>query len=285
MSVSGIALIDKPQGFTSHDVVGKLRGVLKTRKVGHAGTLDPMATGLLVIGVGSGTKLMTYLSGSDKSYQATVRLGQSTFTDDAEGEILSTASKSQMDQLTADQITAAIESFRGKQKQIPSRVSAKKIDGKRAYDLAREGKDFELKAVEVEISRIESTSPRFGELVDVDIEVDCSSGTFIRAIARDLGEKLGVGAHLTALRRTRVGSFSIEHSTAIDDVKPMSMVEAARKILPIIEIDAKQETELSFGRQIDVESEFEYLAAVSGDRLVAIVSGGKRLSPKTVFNG
>lgn len=285
MSASGIALIDKPNGFTSHDAVAKLRGVLKTRKVGHAGTLDPMATGLLVIGVGSGTKLMTYLSGSDKSYQATVRLGQTTFTDDAEGEVVAQAEQSELDSLTPEEITKAINSFLGKQQQVPSRVSAKKIDGKRAYDLAREGKEFKLEAVEVEISRIESSQPKFDQLIDVDIAIDCSSGTFIRAIARDLGEKLGVGAHLTALRRTKVGHFGIDEATAIDDAEPMSMVTAARKILPIIEISNSQETELSFGRQLEIESDSEFLAAVNGDKLVAIVSGGKRLSPKTVFNG
>lgn len=285
MSASGIALIDKPNGFTSHDAVAKLRGVLKTRKVGHAGTLDPMATGLLVIGVGSGTKLMTYLSGSDKSYQATVRLGQTTFTDDAEGEVVAQADQAEIDSLTPEEITKAINSFLGKQQQVPSRVSAKKIDGKRAYDLAREGKEFKLEAVEVEISRIESSQPKFDQLIDVDIAIDCSSGTFIRAIARDLGEKLGVGAHLTALRRTKVGHFGIDEATAIDDAEPMSMVTAARKILPIIEISNSQETELSFGRQLEIESDSEFLAAVNGDKLVAIVSGGKRLSPKTVFNG
>lgn len=285
MSASGIALIDKPPGFTSHDVVAKLRGVLSTRKVGHAGTLDPMATGLLVIGVGAGTKLMTYLSGADKSYQATVRLGQATFTDDAEGEVIAEAEKSKIDRLTAEEISKAINSFLGKQQQIPSRVSAKKIDGKRAYDLAREGKEFELDSVEVEISRIASSQPKFGQMIDVDIEVDCSSGTFIRAIARDLGEKLGVGAHLTALRRTRVGDFSIEQATTIDDAEPMSMATAARKILPIIEIDANQEKELSFGRQLEIESDSKFLAAVNEDKLVAIVAGGKTLSPKTVFNG
>ncbi|MDR9362606.1 MAG: tRNA pseudouridine(55) synthase TruB [Microbacteriaceae bacterium] len=285
MSVSGIALIDKPKGFTSHDAVAKLRGVLGTRKVGHAGTLDPMATGLLVIGVGSGTKLMTYLSGSNKSYQATVRLGQTTFTDDAEGEVIAQAEQSELDSLTPEEIKTVINSFLGKQQQVPSRVSAKKIDGKRAYDLAREGEEFELKAVEVEISRIESSQPKFNQLIDVDIAVDCSSGTFIRAIARDLGEKLGVGAHLTALRRTKVGDFSIDQATAIDEAAPMSMVEAAKKILPIIEIDNSQETELSFGRQLEIESDSEFLAAVNGDKLVAIVSGGKKISPKTVFNG
>ena len=285
MSISGIALIDKPQGFTSHDVVAKLRGVLGTRKIGHAGTLDPMATGLLVIGVGAGTKLMTYLSGSDKTYQATVRLGEATFTDDAEGETVFSASKSELEGISAEDIVEAVSSFEGKQLQVPSRVSAKKIDGKRAYDLAREGKDFQLEAVQVEVARIEPGSPRFGEYIDFEIEVDCSSGTFIRALARDIGQKLGVGGHLTALRRTRVGKFDIDEATDIQEAHPMSMAEAAGRILPVVEIDDSQQQELSFGRQLDIQSEHEFLAAVYGDRLIAIVSGGKKLSPKTVFNG
>ena len=285
MSNSGIALIDKPQGFTSHDVVAKLRGILGTRKIGHAGTLDPMATGLLVVGVGSGTRLMNYLSGSSKSYAATVRLGQATFTDDAEGEITAVADQSELRNLTSELILETISSFQGVQLQKPSKVSAKKIDGKRAYDLARAGEDFELAAVEVEITRIESSQPRFGDWIDVDIEVDCSSGTFIRSIARDLGENLGVGGHLTALRRTKVGNFELADAQLLEDVSPMGMVEAARKILPVVEIDEAEETELSFGRQIYRSSDFEHLAAIHGDRLIAIVSGGKTLSPKTVFNG
>lgn len=285
MPASGIALVDKPQGFTSHDVVAKLRGVLGTKKVGHAGTLDPAATGLLVVGVGSGTKLMTYLSGADKSYLATVRLGQATFTDDAEGDVVSSASKSSLAKISAEVISEAVGSFQGKQVQIPSRVSAKKIGGKRAYELAREGKDFEIEGVEVEVSRIEHSEPRYGEFIDLDIEVDCSSGTFIRAIARDLGEALGVGAHLTSLRRTRVGNFTIDQAKSISDAVPIPMFSAAQEILPIVEVSVDEEQDLSFGRKIDRESDFEFLAATREGRLVAIVSGGKKLSPKTVFNG
>ena len=285
MSASGIALIDKPSGFTSHDVVAKLRGVLGTRKIGHAGTLDPMATGLLVVGVGAGTKLMTYLSGADKSYLATVRLGASTFTDDAEGELISRADTEDLRNISPEQIESAVAQFQGRQSQVPSQVSAKKVDGKRAYELAREGKKFELKPAEIEITKITSSNYRFGEFIDFDLSVDCSSGTFIRAIARDLGQKLGVGAHLTKLRRTRVGQFSIENADPVESASPMSMVDAARKILPILEISESQATELSFGRQLDDSSEHEHLAAVCGDRLVAVVSGGKTISPKTVFNG
>jgi len=284
MTPAGLALIDKPQGFTSHDVVAKLRGVLGTRKVGHAGTLDPMATGLLVVGVGPGTKLMTYLSGADKSYLATVRLGVATFTDDAEGETTAVATKDQLEKLNPQQILSALGEFEGVQLQLPSRVSAKKIGGKKAYELAREGKEFELKPAEIEIYKIKGSDPRFGEFIDLDIQVECSSGTFIRAIARDLGEKLGVGAHLTKLRRTRVGPFSVDNATNIENASPMKMTDAAKALLPVVSIDEQEQTELSFGRALDVQSESEYLAAINGDKLVAIVSGGKRLSPKTVFN-
>ena len=284
MTSAGLALIDKPQGYTSHDVVAKLRGVLGTRKVGHAGTLDPMATGLLVVGVGAGTKLMTYLSGADKSYLATVRLGIRTFTDDAEGETTSVATRDQLEKLNPQRILSALGEFEGVQLQLPSRVSAKKIGGKKAYELAREGKEFELEPVEIEIYKIRGSQPRFGEFIDLDIEVECSSGTFIRAIARDLGEKLGVGAHLTKLRRTRVGPFSVDNATNIENASPMKMTDAAKALLPVVSIDEQEQTELSFGRALDVQSESEYLAAINGDKLVAIVSGGKRLSPKTVFN-
>lgn len=284
MTSAGLALIDKPQGFTSHDVVAKLRGVLGTRKVGHAGTLDPMATGLLVVGVGAGTKLMTYLTGADKSYLATFRLGVSTFTDDAEGETTAVATKDKLEKLDSQQILSAVREFEGVQLQLPSKVSAKKIGGKKAYELAREGKEFELKPVEIEIYKIKASQPRFGEYIDLDIEVECSSGTFIRAIARDLGEKLGVGAHLTKLRRTKVGPFSVENATNIENATPMKMTDAAAALLPVISVSEQEQTELTFGRALDVESEFEHLAAINGDRLVAIVSGGKKLSPKTVFN-
>jgi len=243
-----------------------------------------MATGLLVVGVGSGTKLMTYLSGADKSYSATVRLGVRTFTDDAEGETTSVATKDQLEKLNPQQILSALGEFEGVQLQLPSKVSAKKIGGKKAYELAREGKEFELKPVEIEIYKIKGSQPRFGEFIDLDIEVECSSGTFIRAIARDLGEKLGVGAHLTKLRRTKVGPFIVENATSIENATPIKMADAAKALLPVVSVNDQEQTELSFGRALDVQSECEYLAAINGDRLVAIVSGGKRLSPKTVFN-
>ncbi len=212
---AGLVLIDKPQGFTSHDVVAKLRKKLGTKKIGHAGTLDPMATGLLVLGVDAGTKLLTFLVGADKTYEARIRLGQSTVTDDAEGEVLSETSALHLNIAT---IEAEISKLRGRISQTPSAVSAIKVDGKRAYDLVREGKEVELKSRDVEVSRFEITSEI--EIVDqyleFDVAVDCSSGTYIRALARDLGAALGVGGHLRALRRTRVGGYLVSDASQLD---------------------------------------------------------------------
>ena len=284
MPANGIALIDKPAGFTSHDVVAKLRGVLKTKKVGHAGTLDPEATGLLVIGVGQGTKLMTYLSGATKSYSAKVLLGKSTTTDDAQGEVLESADKSEIQNLDQAQLEKTVETFMGRQMQLPSKVSAKKIDGKKAYELVREGKEFELEPAEIEITKLEMTNFNKNEFIEFDLEVDCSSGTFIRALARDIGNSLGIGGHLTGLRRTKVGGFSVEGATEIQSAEPMSMVEAAKEILPIREVSDSEANDVSFGRSLAYESEHEFLGLVHGDRLIAIASGGEKLSPKTVFN-
>jgi tRNA pseudouridine55 synthase len=284
MPANGIALIDKPAGFTSHDVVAKLRGVLRTKKVGHAGTLDPEATGLLVIGVGQGTKLMTYLSGASKSYLAKVLLGQSTTTDDAQGKVLESADKSEIQNVDQAQLEKTVETFMGRQMQLPSKVSAKKIDGKKAYELVREGKEFELEPVEIEITKLEMTNFNKNEFIEFDLEVDCSSGTFIRALARDIGNSLGIGGHLTGLRRTRVGGFSVEGATEIQSAEPMSMLKAAKEILPIREVSDSEANDISFGRSLASESEHEFLGLVHGDRLIAIASGGDKLSPKTVFN-
>ena len=204
--VSGIALIDKQQGFTSHDVVAKLRKLLGTKKIGHAGTLDPMATGLLLMGVGAGTKLMQFLSGLDKTYLATIRLGASSSTDDAQGELEELRDASQV---SREQLETEILKLTGNIEQVPSSVSAIKVDGKRAYDLVRAGEEVVLKSRRVTVSRFEIVGEPLvvDKYLDINVEVDCSSGTYIRALARDLGEALGVGGHLTALRRTRIGSF------------------------------------------------------------------------------
>jgi tRNA pseudouridine55 synthase len=213
---SGLVIVDKPAGVTSHDVVGRCRRIFGTRKVGHAGTLDPMATGVLVVGVERATKILGLLTSTDKSYAATMRLGQITSTDDAEGEILQSVSA---DDVTDAQIEQAVAGMRGEIAQVPSAVSAVKVGGKRAYKLAREGKTVELAPRNVRIDRFDVAAIRRRDgLVDVDLVVDCSSGTYIRALARDIGAALGAGGHLTALRRTRVGRFGLDQARTLDDL-------------------------------------------------------------------
>ncbi len=212
----GIVVVDKPAGMTSHDVVGRCRRIFSTRRVGHAGTLDPMATGVLVIGVDRATKILGLVTGASKSYLATIRLGQTTSTEDAEGEPLHSVPAAH---LTPGEIAAAVAGLRGDIEQVPSAVSAIKVGGQRAYRLAREGRAVELEARPVRIDRFEVRDVRSnGDLVDVDVEVDCSSGTYVRALARDLGAALKVGGHLTSLRRTRVGRFGLDRAVALDDL-------------------------------------------------------------------
>jgi tRNA pseudouridine55 synthase len=209
-------IVDKPAGMTSHDVVGRCRRFFGTRKVGHAGTLDPMATGVLVVGIERATKILGLLTATDKSYAGTIRLGQTTSTEDAEGEVLQTFSAVH---LTDAAIEAAIAGLRGPIDQIPSAVSAIKVNGQRAYKLAREGQTVELAARRVRIERFDVVAVRrTGGFVDVDVDVDCSSGTYIRALARDVGMTLGVGGHLTALRRTRVGRYGLAEAHTLDQL-------------------------------------------------------------------
>ncbi len=216
MTDPGLVVVDKPAGITSHDVVGRCRRIFGTRKVGHAGTLDPMATGVLVVGIERATKILGLLSGASKSYAATVRLGQATATDDAEGDVLQSVSAAGV---TDAQIADAIAALRGDIEQRPSSVSAVKVGGERAYRLAREGRAVELAPRSVRVERFDVLAiRRHDELVDVDVEVDCSSGTYIRALARDVGVTLGVGGHLTALRRTRVGRFGLDESRTLDEL-------------------------------------------------------------------
>ncbi|ORV61374.1 tRNA pseudouridine synthase B [Mycobacterium fragae] len=238
--------------MTSHDVVGRCRRIFATRRVGHAGTLDPMATGLLVIGVERATKILGLLSGAPKSYAATIRLGQSTSTDDAEGEVLHEVSAQH---LTDEAITAAMGRFRGDISQVPSAVSAVKIGGRRAYRLAREGQIVELAARPVRIDRFELLAARHGRLVDVDVEVDCSSGTYIRALARDLGDALAVGGHLTALRRTRVGRFGLDQARSLDDLADqprlnLTLDEACLLLFPGRQLSAEEADAAGHGRAL-----------------------------------
>jgi tRNA pseudouridine55 synthase len=215
----GIVVVDKPAGLTSHTVVAKIRRLAGTRKVGHAGTLDPMATGVLVVGLNRATRLLGHLQLADKSYDATILLGASSSTDDAEGEISPVATAEDLAAVTVESIEAAVAGFRGEISQVPSKVSAIKVDGRRAYERVRAGEEVALKARSVTISRYDVVDVRPGPLgIEVDISVDCSSGTYIRALARDLGVELGVGGHLTMLRRTRVGAFGMSSAHTLEEL-------------------------------------------------------------------
>ncbi|GAA0722174.1 tRNA pseudouridine(55) synthase TruB [Dactylosporangium roseum] len=213
---SGLVVVDKPGGMTSHDVVSRMRRLARTRRVGHGGTLDPMATGVLIIGVEKATRLLTYVIGSTKEYRATIRLGQATVTDDAEGDVVSTMDASG---LTDGDLHAGLAPLRGEILQVPSAVSAIKVDGVRSYHRVRAGAEVALEARPVTVSRLDVLGiRREGEVVDVDVDVACSSGTYIRALARDLGAALGVGGHLTALRRTAVGAFTLAEAATLDEL-------------------------------------------------------------------
>ena len=249
----GFLVVDKEPGMTSHDVVAIARRALGTRKVGHAGTLDPMATGVLVLGFNNGTRLLQYITDGDKSYQATVVLGVSTVTDDFEGEVIATVDASA---ITDEQINAELDTMRGTFMQRPSSVSAVKVDGERAYDRVRSGETVVLASREVTISQLDILEiRRIEERVEIDIEVTCSAGTYIRAIARDCGDRLKVGGHLSALRRTRVAGFTTSGSASIADLKSaefstLDLADVARATFPVREIALDEKLELSFGRTL-----------------------------------
>jgi len=255
-ATSGILLVDKPQGLTSHDVVARTRKAAGTRKVGHAGTLDPMATGLLVLGLNSSTRLLTYLVGLDKEYFATIRLGQSTSTDDADGEVLVSSA---VEGITEAMVLAGIAALTGKISQVPSSVSAIKVDGKRAYTLARAGETVILKAREVTISAFDVIDIRLvvvgtTSFLDVDVRVECSTGTYIRALARDLGADLGVGGHLCALRRTKVGPFSVTDAATVDNLVPSEQLLApalvASQLFPTFSVVQQEVIDLVQGKRV-----------------------------------
>jgi tRNA pseudouridine55 synthase len=251
----GLVIVDKPSGVSSHDVVAKLRRIARTRRVGHAGTLDPMATGVLVVGVGTATRLLHHLVLTDKAYTATIRLGQSTVTDDAAGDLTGGSSAAT---LSERQVQAAMQPFTGAMEQVPSAVSAIKIGGKRAYNLVRAGEEVALAARPVTVERFVATAFRrpADDLLDVDVEVECSSGTYVRALARDLGAALGVGGHLTALRRTRVGPFTLDRASTLDvlaqasDPITLPLADAVRAAFPVRPVDDAEARELSFGRSL-----------------------------------
>ncbi|MFA5708945.1 tRNA pseudouridine(55) synthase TruB [Mycolicibacterium sp.] len=271
----GLVVVDKPGGMTSHDVVGRCRRIFGTRKVGHAGTLDPMATGVLVIGIERATKILGLVAGASKTYTATIRLGRSTSTDDAEGELLQEISAADV---TDEAIETAVAALRGDIEQVPSAVSAIKIDGKRAYQLAREGETVELAARPVRIDRFDVTAVRrAGTVVDVDVVVDCSSGTYIRALARDIGVALGVGGHLTALRRTRVGGFGLDQARTLEqlDQAPQlsySLDEACLLAFPRRDLTDEETLDTSHGRPLPAAGIAGTYAAVAPDgRVMALL--------------
>ena len=282
----GILVVDKPPGWTSHDVVGRTRRLAGTRKVGHAGTLDPMATGVLVLGVNKATRLLTFLVGCDKDYAATVRLGQSTATDDAEGEVTQSRGAEGLD---PERIATAVEGLTGDLAQVPSTVSAIKVDGQRAYARARAGEDVTLAPRPVTVSRFEVLERRDLTVdglavVDLDVEVTVTSGTYVRALARDLGAALACGGHLTALRRTRVGGFGIGDAHSLEDLAAgvergadlplLELADVARRSFVVRDLTEEDARALGFGARIASQhpGRAEPVAGIDpGGRLIAML--------------
>ena len=284
MAGPSLLVVDKPSGITSHQVVARARRALGTKKVGHAGTLDPMATGVLVLGVEKGTRLLGHLLLTTKTYAATIRLGQATNTDDADGEVADAPGATLAS--VGPRLRAGVDALTGPISQVPSTVSAIKVNGQRAYALARKGEDVELAAREVTVSRFDVLDVRAADadgvgVVDVDVEVDCSSGTYIRALARDLGAGLGVGGHLTALRRTRVGPFGLEHATwdaelpqlergELFDVRPYPLADIAPLAFATLEVDAEAARDIGYGRALALGVPADPTALVHDGRLLAL---------------
>ncbi|WP_150308481.1 tRNA pseudouridine(55) synthase TruB [Planctomonas psychrotolerans] len=289
---SGILLLDKEGGWTSHDVVARTRRLAGTRKVGHAGTLDPMATGLLLVGVNSSTRLLTYMVGLDKEYFATIRLGASTITDDREGDVLGLAAPGEVTALSAEDVEAAMATLRGEFRQVPSSVSAIKVDGKRSYARSRAGEDVVLDARAVTITAFDllgSEVVREGDVdfLDLSVRVECSSGTYIRAIARDLGRALGVGGHLTELRRTRIGPFLVRDAVPLGRLQPAEHLippaDAAVALFDPLHLTSQQAIDLGHGKRI-ARNEAERTED-DGVRPLAAIAPGGRLVGLVEFDG
>lgn len=300
MAESGLVIVDKAAGMTSHDVVARVRRLAGTRRVGHAGTLDPMATGVLVIGVEKATRLLGHLALTDKEYAATIRLGESTVTDDAEGEILPQAdgATSQASEISAETLRTALAGFVGEISQVPPQISAIKVDGQRAYRLTRSGAAPELSARRVTISRLDLLAGRpAGSLLDLDVTVTCSSGTYIRAIARDLGAALGTGGHLTALRRTRVGPYQIGAARTLDQLAEKfeltALAQAAAAAFECVQLSAEEARLVSHGVRLAatdlagrVSSRGTLLSEAGGDepaRGDEVGGHGRETSSRLVF--
>lgn len=286
LASSGLVVVDKPAGMTSHDVVARLRRIFSTRRVGHAGTLDPMATGVLVVGIERGTKFLAHLVTTTKSYDATIRLGAATTTDDAEGEVLSEVGAAS---ISNDDVLAGMAALTGDIMQRPASVSAIKIDGKRAHERVRAGEDIEIPARPVTVSRFEALAYRRPDhYLDIDVTVDCSSGTYIRSLARDLGESLGVGGHLTALRRTAVGPFLLADALTLDELEAtprlsLSIDDALARSYPVLHVTDEEAAALAMGKWLEPRGLDGTHAAVAPDgRSIALIrEKGKRLA--TVF--
>jgi tRNA pseudouridine55 synthase len=248
---AGLVVVDKPAGLTSHDVVARLRRLAGTRRVGHAGTLDPMATGVLVIGIDKATKLLGHLAAHDKDYLATIRLGVTTTTDDAEGEVVAAADP---DRVSDEAVAVAMAALTGDLQQVPASVSAVKVAGVRSYARVRAGEQVELAARSVHVARFELLERRGA---DLDVAVTCTTGTYVRALARDLGAALGVGGHLSALRRTRVGGFSIEAAATLEELatelRVIPLADAVARAFPRLDVSADDARRIGFGQPVSVE--------------------------------
>lgn len=274
--------------MTSHDVVAVARRALGTKKVGHAGTLDPMATGVLVLGYNNGTRLLQYITDGDKTYQATVVLGIATVSDDADGEIIS---RSDVSQITDSQIEDVLATMRGTIMQRPSSVSAVKVEGKRAYARVRAGENVELASRQVTISQLDILVIRhLPTTIEIEIEVTCSAGTYIRAIARDCGNALSVGGHLSSLSRSRVAGFTLDAAVSLEQLKcgdftALALADVARTVFVVRELALDERQELSFGRPLSANPTDEIYAAMSGTNdLIALLANKDGLAkPIAVF--
>ncbi|NNG40389.1 tRNA pseudouridine(55) synthase TruB [Flexivirga sp. ID2601S] len=300
MTADGLLIVDKPAGWTSHDVVARTRRLARTRRVGHAGTLDPMATGVLVLGLNKATKLLTFLVGCDKTYTATIRLGQTTVTDDAEGEVTGSHDAAS---LTDDAISAAVRDLTGDLQQVPSSVSAIKVDGVRSYAKVRGGDEVKLAARPVHVERFEVVGDRAVRddvsghtFRDLDVEVDVSSGTYVRALARDLGAALGVGGHLTALRRTRVGRFDVdaaqplaELEEQVEQEQPLPVIpmgQAAAEQFPVRTVTRDEARDLRHGKRLSSRPEAPELSAAitpAGELVAMLDESGEVPRSRVVF--
>lgn len=284
----GFLFIDKPTGLTSHDVVARARRVLGTRKIGHAGTLDPLATGLLILGVNRATRLLGYISGADKKYESTIQLGIATHSDDADGEVITEQDASGV---TRAQVEGVLASFLGDIDQVPSAVSAIKVDGKRAHERVRAGESVELPSRRVTIYSIDVLDFVSREVAEVKIAVHCSSGTYIRSIARDLGTALGVGGHVTELRRTAIAQYPVSDAQRLDDffddpqLVPMSVV--VRQAFECLDLGESEAHDVRFGRALTgrrfLTSELGALFAPDGRFLALYKNAGQGISPVAVF--